>query len=849
MCKLNKSGNTSFLPERRISDSGKTNSFNRSFIVSSIFIKLTLLTVFTLLFNACNPTRKLHDGEFLLNKIFLIDKDTKIEKKDIENYIKQKPNRKILAVFRFHLWLHNLANEDKIKRKRILLDKKIENRNVKRIAKGKKAKVSERQLFGEWLLDRGEPPVIIDTFLIKKSAKQIKLFLNNKGFFISEVKDSVQYKRRKKANVYYSIKASAPYTINKLDYKIQDETLKSFVYGDTSHTLLVKGRNYDVDLMQNERDRVTNILNNKGYFLFTKDFIYYEIDTSVGNKKVNITMGIKNYAKKINEASDSIIETPHQRFYINNIYIQPDFISKKADSNHKDTLFIENYNIIHNEKLKYKTKVLLNGVFIHKGELYQLKKAEDTYKRLSELKAFKTINIFFTQTGGDNLDCYIQLSPILKQSFTIESELNTRLGISGSFVFQNRNLFKGAEVLELRLKGGIEAQQTFNSNSAVNNITNSPSQLFNTTEFGPEVNINIPRFLIPFKVNASINSNPKTIFTSALNYQSRPDYTRTVTNFSFGYTWKESAKKRHTINPLVINFVKVDLQRAFQDSLLKQNNRYILNSFSNHLSTSTRYSFIYDEQDIMKRENFSFLKINAESSGNILRGVSDLANSIKPNIIRSYQDDRYKLLGIAYSQYLRLDADYRYYYNSSEINKIVFRFAAGIGRPLKNFKVLPFERSFFSGGANGIRAWQSRMLGPGSYTNKIFTSDQFGDGQLEGNVEYRMKLFKIISGALFVDAGNTWLRQPDPERLGGDFQLNRFYKEIAVGSGFGIRADLTFLIIRCDIGLKIRDPQFLENDRWVIKYLFDPAWKHHYSDINNIKYGFFAFNIGIGYPF
>ncbi len=809
---------------------------------------MLFLALLALLLGSCSSTRKLKEGEYLLNKNFIIDKDTKIGKKEIENYIKQKPNRKILTFFRFHLWLYNLANENKIIRKRILQDKRNENRNVKRVAKGKKAKIYERQLFGEWLLDIGEPPEIVDTFQVHKSAKQIKLFLNNKGYFISSVKDSIHYARRKKANVYYKIKTSRPYTINKLDYKITDDNLKHYVFQDTSNALILKGRNYDADIIQKDRERVTNDLNNNGYYLFTRDYIYYEIDTSIGNRKVNITMAVKNYAKKYNDYSDSIVETPHQRFTVNNIYIQPDFISKKTDSIAKDTLFIDNCNILYSKKLRYKTKVLLNAIFIHKGELYQLGKVEATYKRLSELKAFKTINIFFTQTPGENLNCYIQLSPILKQSFTVETEGTNRsgnLGVSSSIVFQNRNLFRGAEVFELRLKGGIEAQKTFKDKTNANNL-NEKIRLFNTMELGPELNISIPRFLLPFKVKASINSNPKTTFTSALNYQRRPDYTRTITNFSLGYSWKETAKKRHVINPMVLDYVFVDKQKLFQDYLSGLQNTFIKYSFSSHFSTSTRYSFIYDEQDIAKLESFSYFRINVESSGNILRGVSDLANAIQPDIIRKYQDDRYKLLGITYSQYLRFDADYRFYYNQSEINKIVFRIAIGMGCPLKNSESLPFERSFFSGGANGMRAWQSRTLGPGFYSNKIFTSDQFGDGQLEGNIEYRVKLFKIINGAIFVDAGNIWLRKPDQNRAGGSFNLPWFYKQIAIGSGIGIRADFNFFIIRCDIGIKVRDPQFQIGERWVIQHWFDPqiaTWKNEHN------YNFAAFNIGIGYPF
>jgi outer membrane protein assembly factor BamA len=208
-------------------------------------------------------------------------------------------------------------------------------------------------------------------------------------------------------------------------------------------------------------------------------------------------------------------------------------------------------------------------------------------------------------------------------------------------------------------------------------------------------------------------------------------------------------------------------------------------------------------------------------------------------------------LNIAYSQYLRCDVDYRYHYDQNEINKVVFRIAAGIGRPLANFTSLPFERSFFSGGANDIRAWQSRTLGPGSYADDgQFAFDQFGDGQLEGNIEYRFKLFKVISGALFWDAGNTWLRKPNASKPGGDFQFDRFYKEIAIGSGVGVRADFSFFIIRLDVGYKIRDPQFAESDRWVVQNTFNPEWKREYKESHNgHKYNYTVFNIGIGYPF
>jgi outer membrane protein assembly factor BamA len=815
-----------------------------------------LLTISSLLIIACNPTRKLEDGEYLLNKNHIINKDTKIDDSDFENYLKQKPNRRIFKVFRFHLWLHNLVNEERVKRKRILLDKKIEKRNNKRLAKGKKAKKHSRQLIGEWLTDIGEAPVIYDSMLTKRSSRQLKLFLNNKGYFNSSVTDSV-YKRRKRASTYFTIHASDPYTFDTLSFKISDDLLKYYVSADTGKTLIKRGENYDVDVLQAERERITHDLNNNGYYLFTKDYIYYQIDTNGTKTKVNVLLGIKNYARKYSDYSDSIVESPHQRFYIRKIYIHPDFVSRRQDVP-LDTLMADDYYILHSQKLRLKTRVLLNSIFIRKGELYQLQNIEDTYKRLSELKEFKSINIYFVQAGGDNLDCYIQLTPVLKQAYAVETEgTNTsgNLGIAGSFVYQNRNLFRGAEVLELRLKGGFEAQRTFNDAiSTSNNIgdLSNPVNQFNTVELGPELNLYIPRFLLPFRINASKRSNPKTTFTSAFTYQRRPDYTRYITNLSFAYTWRESTSKAHSVSPLVLNFVKVDLKPYFEEYLSASvRDRYILNSFSNHLSSSTRYTFTFNEQNIRKQQNFSFLKVNAESSGNLLRGIYDLVNEVQPNTFEKDEQGRYKLMDIVFSQYLRFDADYRYYFNRNDINKVVLRFAAGIGVPLVNFTSLPFERSFYSGGANGIRAWQSRTLGPGSYNSGgQFTFDQFGDGQLEGNVEYRFKLFKMLNGAVFVDAGNTWLRQVDSSRIGGDFQLNRFYKEIAIGSGAGLRADFGFFIIRLDVGLKVRDPQFSEPDRWVIQQLFNPEWKRLYRVNNNgSKYNFFAFNIGIGYPF
>ncbi len=777
-----------------------------------------------------------------------------LNKSEIENYVRLKPNYKLLGLVRFNLWLHNLVNEERLKRKQAERDERLQKKNERLIAQGKKPKKRRHLLFGEWLLNTGEPPVIYDSFLVKKSAQQIKLYLNNKGYFLSTVKDSVAYKKDKKADIYFNITANAPYKINNVGYEIKDTSLKKYVYADSANSLLKRGNNYDFDIIQQERDRVEYNLNNQGYYLFTKEFIYFKIDTISNKGKVNIIIGIKNYVKKTEGITDTIIESAHRQFYINTIYVETNYSTVKKDSVRNDTLIAGHngeYKIIYAGQLNYKTKVLLDAIFINKDDLYKFKNVEATYKKLSEIKGFKFINVIFKETRNGKLDCYIQLSPLLKQSLTLETEgTNTSgyLGVSGSVIYQNKNLFKGSELLELKFKGGFSAQPVLNQQTT--NIASNSA--FNTIELGPELNIYLPRFALPFNWAAPLKLiTPKTVFTSGLNYQRRDDYTRLITNFSFGYTWKQSTQKQHAFYPFVINFVKVDLQPSFYDLILAQpNNQYILNSFSNHLSTSTRYSYTYNGQNLNKQKNFSFFKLNLEASGNILRGLYNIINDAKPNTLIKDDKDRYTLLNIAYSQYVRADAEYRYYLDLKDLGKIVFRIYGGIGRALANYNVLPFERSFFSGGSNGLRAWQSRTIGPGSNNSQQgFSYDKFGDGQLEANIEHRFKIFKMLNGAVFVDAGNVWLRTPDATRPGGDFQLNRFYKEIAIGTGVGLRADFSFFIIRMDLGIKARDPQFAENNRWVLQHLFSNEWKQDYLNTYGTKYNFLVFNLGIGYPF
>jgi outer membrane protein assembly factor BamA len=826
----------------------------------SIFFSVLLL----FFASGCNTLKKVKKDEQLLLKNKIIDRSASlfelnpdVEPTEIEGYIKQKPNRKVL-VFRFYLNVYNLINEDRTKRKKYKRDLRYDKINTERIKKAQienqkrevqntkrkkklppknpKLKDKDKLTWREWVMSIGEPPVIYDSSLKERSTEQIKMFLKNKGYFNSTVKDSVSVKKRK-ATVYYIISPSKPYKINSITYSIDDDLLAYYVFGDTANTLIKKGKNYDVDVFQNERERITKYLRNNGYYYFTKDYIYYRIDSSLKNNTVNIELGIKKQAIKI-EGQDSVKEKNHDRYYINQIFITTDY-NPKLKKTPSDTILFNDYYFLTSSGFAYKPKVITDALFISPGALYQSNNGELSYKRLSEMRAFKFINIQYIDNGDKTLDCVILLAPILKQSFTIEGDgTNTggNLGTSGSFSYQNRNVFKGAEIFEIKIKGGLEIQKTLTENKDENNNIISESVIpFNTLEFGPEVNLTIPRFLVPFKLRVSKNANPKTIFKSSYNYQQRPDYTRSSLLLSYGYNWRETQFKRHAFYPIEVNLIKlVNSSDEFQEFIQNSSDPLLVYRYSDHFLTDTRYNFIFTNQTLNKKKGFVFFRANLESSGNILRGIYNLSNAwITP---MPKEENSYTIGGVRFAQYLRADFDFRKYFILDESNSIVCRMYAGVGKPLHNLRELPLEKSFFGGGPNGMRAWKARTLGPGSFFDPSQTNfDKVGDNQFEANLEYRFNIIKVLNAAAFIDAGNIWIRKPDPNRPGADFKFNfSTLDAIAIGAGLGIRLDFSFFIIRFDAAVPIKDPALEQGSRWTFN-------KQPLKRTN--------LNFGIGYPF
>lgn len=783
-------------------------------------------------------------------------KTSSIDKSEIEAYIKQKPNRKMLF-WRFYLQVYNSVNQDKIEKKRIKRNARIESINSHRLEKNNKIN-ARRESQGkkprkpflkkkdiltrrEWLLSIGEPPVIYDSLLTKKSARQINLFLNNKGFFNSRVKDSLSV-RNKKATVHYIIHPGKPYVFRNTRYEIKDNLLKYYVLSDTTSSLIKKGINYDIEILQKERDRITTLLRNEGYFKFSKEYIFIEVDSSLGSHEVDITLGIRNLVLKVEGTEDSTAESPHARFYINNIYIHTDY-DPKLKTVPKDTLVVNDYRLLSTGPLRYKPRLITDAIFISKGELFQQRHSEQTYKRLSDLKLFRSSQIQFVQVSNSQLDCYIYLSNIPKQSFSTESELiNTSgtQGIAGSLVYQNKNTFMGGEILEVKLKGALEIQKT-KSREQTQIITESPIP-FNTLELGSEINFYIPRFLTPFNIKGIKNNNAKTNISGTYNFQRRPDFGRSIANTAFGYSWNETFTKRHVINPIEFNLVNIfGISQSFIDMMKEhKDDLFLQNSYSDHITLGSRYAFIFSNQDLRKSKNFTYMRFGAEAAGNLMRGAFNLIDRYIQELdyIPSSEGISYTIENIPFSQYLRADVDYRYYRVLQEKSKIVYRLTFGIGKPLYNLRVLPLEKSFFAGGPNGIRAWQARTLGPGGYkdtTNSIF-ADKIGDTKIEGNLEYRFHVIKILNAALFIDAGNIWLRNYQEKYPNGDFDFSqgKFIGQIALGAGMGFRLDFNFFIIRLDWAFKVKDPSLPVNHRWVFGK-------------RAVTGG--VLNFGIGYPF
>ena len=569
-------------------------------------------------------------------------------------------------------------------------------------------------------------------------------------------------------------------------------------------------------------------------------------------------MGVNNALKPMPNNPDSLIEVNHQRYMIADIFINTDYDPVLANDMRRADLYDTIYNaetlehyIIYNNLigLRFTPHVILESIYINKAYMYRAKEVEATFKKLASLGVFRTINIQFQinpkDPTGTSLNCYIYLQPNKRQSLSLESNGTNRggnLGISGNFTYKNKNTFRDAELFKLSISGGLEAQQVLANEDESLLGAGSGFKAFNTLEFGPEISLYFPKFLVPFNVvKLEKTASPKTVFTATLNYQNRPDFNRVIQEISFAYEWNGKNYISHYLVPTKISVVKIHKDSAFAAKLDLISDQFMQNSYRDHFILGNQYSFTFNNQDPNHpTRNTVYFKFGIEQSGNLFRKGFELAGMPKDSVAT--------IFGIQFAEFVKTNIDFRYNQNFNKSSRMVYRLAGGVGIPQRNFnQALPFEKSFFAGGSNGMRGWKARTLGPGAYRPTSFSFDKIGDIMLEGNLEYRFELFGFFEAALFVDAGNIWNINPNPDRPGSGFST-KFYTEIAMDAGIGFRFDLGFFLIRLDVAMPMKDPQLESGERWlwedkpISNQWFRDRGLQDYKASPNL-------NLGINYPF
>lgn len=752
----------------------------------------------------CNTTKYVPDDRFLLNDVEVKFDNKNVDKEELVSYVRQKENLKILWMFRFHLWLYNLSRSDKEQ---------------------------------GWFKRIGEPPVIYDEGMKNKSVQQLEQYLNNKGYYRAVVADTLITKN-KKAKIKFNIKTGEPHLVNNLTCTVNDSLLKPMVLEELGESMIKKGNVFDVDVMQNERQRITTQLKNKGYYRFAEEFIHFKVDTTQNPLLVDIEMIIEN----ANIAME-IQKENHLQYFVTgyDVYIdkQVDTQNQSSGRVYSDTLKTEEFTIYYNGKKPIKESVVRNAFEIEPGSLYSKRREDRTYNNLYAHRQFKYVNIQYDEIANpeDTLFGYLKgrvflpLQTLQNYSFDIEgTNTSGNFGIAGNINYQHRNLFGGAEIFDFTLKGATERQEAF---------INEEYGEFNTVEYGGSGRLSIPGFFAPINDHwLNFFSTPFTTLSVAYNYQSRPDYTRTIVNTTLGYRWRSSLLYSHAFSLLDLNAVRIfSLNPTFIEQI---KDLYIKSSYTDHIISASNYSLTYNSQVSSRSPEYYYYRLNFEAAGNVLWGISTLMGREKVSPTDGAAADQtpfYQYFDTRFAQYIKGDLDYRYGYRFDKYNSFATRLFAGIAYPYGNFNVMPFVRRYYTGGANGIRAWQVRSLGPGSYVAGLEEHpNQSADIKLEANIEYRFRLFWMLEGALFLDGGNIWAINQLDNRQGAVFNFNSFYKEFALGSGLGFRLVTSYFIVRADIGVKLRDPSLPDGARWIPQ-----SRSYNMSDLN--------FNIAIGYPF
>ncbi|MCP2045752.1 BamA/TamA family outer membrane protein [Pontibacter sp. HSC-36F09] len=788
------------------------------------------------------PTKNLGENEQLL--LGIEPKGINhVSQTDIEAVYQQQPNRTFLgstpylAIYNFGKKFYSPSRIDErieeLRTKRAskiaeagdsTKSRRIQDRFDRRIARQR-----DRKEEGNLLMQIGEPPAIYDSLLMERTMDQVEIYMNTKGFFNHELSYEKQDKG-KKVYITLNIEENEPYRYSEFSYTIPDDSLLQVVKRYEDRSLLKVGDVYDEQLISDERDRLYEMVRHNGYFDFVRAYIEFDVDTSFGGNTVRVNTIIQNPED----------QEAHKAYTLRNVYFKTD-----ADRFGlvRDTLEYSNVQYLAYDQ-KFSPHILDKKVSIYPGQRYSQFRTSLTQRRLSEIDVFQFNNVSYSKItdltdslAGNQLNAFINAVPSKKFQETTELGMNfteRRPGPFSSVRLKVRNVFGGAENLDFGIRGGLEGQI---------NISD-PNETVMIREFGGDAALTFPTFVLPFGGrNILEDYNPRTRIYTGYTNVNRSEFSRSIYEASLDYIWFKYPRPlltptvQYIFSPVNVNVIQVGRINPDFDSTFLQNPsiRSFSESFRSGFISFVSFSLIYNTNDFIQSRNARYMRVLTEVGGL----TSKLGIMPETGNLRQFQ-------------YARINPDYRRYIPLGGQRYFVYRVNAGVGAPLFGSSALPYDKYFFAGGASSVRAWTARRLGPGSYATlrsdveeKTVVPEQPGEVLLEASAEYRFNMVGFLNGALFVDAGNVWMLKPD-NRPGSNFKFNRFYKELAVGTGFGLRLNFSVVILRFDFATQVYDPAGdVNGNKFVIR---DFRFSDFFRQTDPVERRT-NLNIGIGYPF
>jgi outer membrane protein assembly factor BamA len=820
-------------------------------------IKYFVFAILPLMLSGCIGLNHLKENEKLLYRQG-VQAPKEIDTERLHELYGQKANRKILGLplsplVSIYYFGANRYDQEKFIKKRDRkikkYDQKIANTsslkkiNAYQFRKQKKVNrltkiIDDGNLWMQW----GEPVAIYDSTLVKLTTERFHDYLFSKGYFKNKV-TSKELIIGKLASVSYRVEPGRPYTIDSIAYQISDTTILHLIEARAKQSYLVKGEHYDQTNFTNEQERIDLLLKDNGYYGFSRQYIEFNIDTVIrGDRKVSVIVIVKEPSKL----------GYHKQFKVDTVIFTTDAgvkvpgISKRQRQIHRNitySFFERTYNL----------KILSQRVFVFPEQLYSRNNTITTQRQLANLDAFKFVNINYDTSGGKFV-ANIFTSPLERYQWSNEAGVNVTQGFPGPFdnlTFKKRNVFHGLETFELTGRFGFEGVAS----------ATDDKDIYTSTEAGVNASLTFPQFLWPFRDKTQIKLgryNPKTKLSSGYSYTSRPEYKRTTTSINYNYSWENGKSRRFDFTLASLSIIDSDiLDPDFQyllDTLQENQGNNLKLSFNRSFVSSMIFGMTWNHNNYGNKErNSAFLRWQFESGGTLQNFFN--YSFLEKNNLQSYK-------------YLRASIDYR---KNIVINKntiLAYRLNGGVAYSYDTAKVLPYEKYFFAGGSNSVRAWRPRRLGEGSLKPRVsknqavdglynYSFEKPGDILMEASIELRKHIVGFIEGAVFLDAGNVWYMFPQQNKTNvtnpgnAQFKLNTFFKEFGVGTGFGFRFDFTFLIIRLDVGMPVYDPAQNEGSRYVLDRVrfFKPyATKNSDGEYQNHKIPV-NYNFQIGYPF